>query len=116
MPREKTWSLKRTVQCKKCPWKKSTNPHEIPRGYSVDRHKALERTIADTADPFDLKPNMACHEEHEAHCVGWLDNQLGRGNNIPLRMQMMSCANAGEIRTIGEQYESFADTLPKEDL
>jgi len=27
---------------------------------------------------------------------------------------MMSCANAGDIRTIGEQHESFADTLPKE--
>lgn len=36
-----------TTQCKKCPWKKGTNPNEIPNGYSVGKHEHLENTIAD---------------------------------------------------------------------
>ena len=25
---------------------------------------------------------MACHEMEAAHCIGWLNHQLGLGNNI----------------------------------
>lgn len=111
---DKGWALKRTVQCAKCPWKVSTDPRTIPRGYSEEKHRALRVTIA---EPGALHPRsaavMACHEEHEAHCVGWLVNQLGPGNNIGLRLRMISCTNAGEIRTIGPQHETFDATLPK---
>jgi hypothetical protein len=55
---------------------------------------------------------MACHETDDAHCIGWLVNQIGPGHNIPLRIQMMSCANAEHIRLRGEQHETFEDTLP----
>lgn len=58
---------------------------------------------------------MACHEHEpgdEAHCVGWLMNQLGPGNNIGLRLKMMSCENAKHIKLDGEQHETFEDTLP----
>lgn len=59
---------------------------------------------------------MACHEHslgEEAHCIGWLMNQLGPGNNIALRMKMLSCENAHRIRLDGEQHETFEATLPK---
>jgi hypothetical protein len=109
-----TWRLKRTTQCAKCPWRKDVDPHTIPNGYSEERHRALESTIA--SDPLlsVLKPThaMACHETHDAHCLGWLINQIGPGNNIGLRMQMSSCENADRIRLIGEQHETFGDTLP----
>lgn len=116
----RNWKLKRTVQCAKCPWKVSTNPHEIPRGYSVEKHKALAKTIAKPADVSALltgEPQhvMACHDEHEAHCVGWVMHQLGPGNNIALRLQMRNCENAGELRTVGEQHQRFEDTLPHEE-
>ena len=111
------WSLKRTQQCKKCPWRVDVDPHDIPNGYDVEKHKGLVSTIADQDSPAcglyagEMRV-MACHETHDAHCIGWLVNQLGPGNNIPLRLQMLSCENRDRIRTVGEQHATFEDTLP----
>lgn len=55
---------------------------------------------------------MACHEGHDAHCIGWLHNQLGVGNNIGLRLQMMNCENIRHIRLDGDQHETLEDTFP----
>lgn len=78
-------------------------------------HAALS-ALAPFADPGRLNFGpinvFACHETDDAHCVGWLVNQLGPGNNIGLRIQMISCVNAKTIRLRGEQHESFEDTLP----
>jgi len=108
------WRLKRTAQCRHCPWLVGVDPHEIPNGYCVDKHKALESTIARPGELFVERGAMACHETHDAHCVGWLANQLGPGNNIPLRLRMLSCENGDRIRLRGEQHETFEDTLPPE--
>lgn len=110
--------LKRTAQCAKCPWRKDVNPRDIPNGYDEDKHKALKNTIAIPGDLSGLlAPDlraMACHESHDAHCIGWLVNQLGSGNNIALRIAMRKCTNADQIRLRGEQHECFEDTLLKE--
>lgn len=107
------WRLKRTAQCRKCPWLVGTNPHEIPNGYSEERHRALEQTIAHPSDGiFGALKTMACHEGNDAHCVGWLVNQVGPGNNIGLRIRMMTCDNASKIRLRGDQHQRFEDTLP----
>jgi hypothetical protein len=106
------WKLKRTRQCKKCPWRIETNPHDIPNGYSETKHRALESTIAKPGDIRGSVAAMACHETHDAHCIGWLVNQGGPGNNIGLRIRMISCENAKAIRLRGEQHECFEDTLP----
>ena len=108
-----TWKLKRTAQCAKCPWHVDVDPHEIPNGYSEDKHRALACTIAEPGLG-SLRHNraMACHETHDAHCIGWLVNQLGPGNNIGLRMRMMRCENGKSIRLRGDQHECFEDTLP----
>lgn len=109
------WKLKRTAQCAKCPWQVGVDPHDIPNGYCEQKHRALSSTIAREND-FSFLSNrlhiMACHETHDAHCIGWLVNQLGPGNNIGLRLQIMSCENAKKIRLRGEQHETFEDTLP----
>lgn len=110
----KTWELKQTKQCAKCPWLKSTNPLEIPGGYSVELHQGLRVAIA---DPDGINLNgplqaMACHETHTSHCLGWLANQVGRGNNIALRLALSSCSNVDQVELIGEQHETFDDTLP----
>ena len=113
-----TWKLKRTAQCAKCPWKVAVNPHDIPDGYSEEAHAALADTIAKPDAPLDLTAPlrvMACHETvvgDETHCVGWLAHQLGRGNNIMLRLAMHNCENVHKIRTIGPQHQTFEDTLP----
>jgi Family of unknown function (DUF6283) len=110
--------LKRTRQCKKCPWRKGVNPHDIPNGYDLEKHRALACTIAEPGDISALFAGeqrvMACHETHDAHCLGWLMNQLGPGNNLALRVQMMTCENLSSVRLRGEQHETFADTLPRQ--
>jgi hypothetical protein len=107
--------LTRTVQCKKCPWKKSTDPNTIPDGYSCLLHGALKNTIA---EPGSLRqtPAMACHQSaigKETYCIGWLYNQLGVGNNIHLRFRIRQFANLKDIRIVGEQHQTFEETLPK---
>jgi hypothetical protein len=111
------WKLRRTAQCKKCPWIAGSDPRQIPNGYCETKHRALEGTIAKPGDLSFLAggglPAMACHETDEAHCVGWLVNQLGPGNNIGLRLRMSACANVHKIKLRGEQHARFEDTLPE---
>ena len=84
-----TFKLSRTKQCSKCPWKVSTNPHEIPNGYCTEKHAALKDTIAEPGEiRFDRKA-MACHQSKE-------------GNE-----------QFGEIEIVGKQHKHFKDTLPK---
>jgi hypothetical protein len=107
--------LKRTAQCVKCPWLKRVNPFDIPDGYDVAKHAALACTIAEPGALLDFGAPlqvMACHETDDAHCVGWLHNQLGEGNNIRLRIAMHRCENIGRLRLRGAQHATFADTLP----
>lgn len=54
------------------------------------------------------------HPGAERVCVGWLANQLGPGNNLPLRL--WASRNLTEpLELVGEQHETFEDTLPPED-
>jgi hypothetical protein len=112
------FTLKRTVQCAKCPWKVATNPHEIPDGYCEVKHANLADTIAKEGEYNLGRPLrvMACHHSKEEmeHCVGWVHNQLGIGNNIGLRLNMLNCENIGDLRIVGDQHERFEDTLPKQ--
>lgn len=112
-----TWKLKHVRQCAKCPWKISTDPRDIPDGYSEQAHRDLASTIADLGSYRLGAPlrAMSCHEHPvgaEAHCVGWLMHQLGPGNNIAMRLQMMSCENLGQVQLDGPQHMTFEETLP----
>lgn len=106
------WKLKRTRQCEKCPWRVETDPYDIPNGYSAEKHRALKDTIDDGRSIFGSNRVMACHETDDAHCIGWLVNQLGHGNNIGMRIRMMSCENGDRIQLRGEQHDTFEETLP----
>lgn len=111
--------LKRTKQCAKCPWRIDVDPNDIPNGYSREKHAALSGTIARDGDLSFLSGAplriMACHETHDAHCLGWLMNQLGPGNNIGLRLAMLNCENIRDVNLVGEQHRCFEDTLPSGD-
>ncbi len=106
-------------QCKKCPWLKSVDPHDIPNGYCELKHAALKNTIARPGDLSGIRSGsmrvMACHESlpgKERECVGWVANQLGPGNNIGLRFRALD-GRYSDLQLIGEQHETFEDTLPK---
>lgn len=107
--------LGRTRQCKKCPWRKDVDPNGIPNGYCEVKHEALAETIAIPGSLNYSGKVMACHESKvgkEQHCIGWLYNQMGEGNNIGLRIQMRHCENLKNMRVVGEQHSNFEDTLP----
>lgn len=60
---------------------------------------------------------MACHETKvggELPCVGWLVHQLGPGNNLGLRLAVISGRVDGNVKTVGPQHETFEDTLPND--
>lgn len=98
-------------QCKKCPWKVTTNPLEIPGRYSVRKHRNLKSTIANPGEITCEIRAMACHETEESYCIGWLMNQLGPGNNITLRLKMLDY-DLSQVKLVGKQHETFKDTLP----
>ncbi len=114
-------SKKPRKQCAKCPWRKDVDPYDIPDGYDPELHADLKGTIAEPADPRSLAPGvplhiMACHETYkgkERPCVGWLVNQLGPGNNLALRLAIISGRIDADIELAGEQHERFEDTLPR---
>lgn len=93
-------------QCAKCPWKIGVDPRGIPNGYCEMKHAGLAGTIAEpgrfAAGALHI---MACHETANTPCVGWLMNQLGPGNNLPLRMAVMTDRIDGNVVTIGPQHE-----------
>jgi len=105
------------LQCAKCPWKKSVDPHDIPDGYTEEAHRALKSTIAEgPASLYGDLRLMACHEYPkgaEKPCVGWMVNQLG-DNNLGLRLQVIMGKVDGDVRTVGEQHACFEDTLPQD--
>jgi hypothetical protein len=115
----------RPNQCKACPWKTSTVPErDIPGGYCESLHADLRKTIAEPGR-FSFgsgqRTVMACHESspgREQVCTGWLMHQLGPGNNLGLRLQMMRPEIAERIKLVrldGPQHERFEDTLPQHD-
>ena len=105
-------------QCKTCPWKVTTDPvRDIP-GYDVKLARKLTATIAPAAS-FEgfggTQQVMACHYSptgREVHCVGWLANQLGPGNNLALRLRAMT-GEFGRFQLDGDQHERYEDTLPR---
>lgn len=109
------FKLTRTKQCKTCPWKKDADPFDIP-GYDEQKHRDLKSSIAQGLNVFQSTIKvMACHyseEGDEQYCIGWLQNQLGDGNNIALRLVFRNCENYKDIETYGPQHQNFEDTLP----
>jgi hypothetical protein len=58
---------------------------------------------------------MACHHSKpgaEFACAGWVHNQLGPGNNIAVRLAVMTGSLPVPV-VDGDQHETFDDTLPE---
>jgi Family of unknown function (DUF6283) len=106
-------------QCTHCPWKLSTNPHEIPNGYSTTKHRSLLSTVRPGLESLvgGLRM-MACHESKvgkELPCVGWIANQAGIGNNLGLRLALLRGVVDGNVETVGPQHETLEETFPDDE-
>jgi hypothetical protein len=110
---------KTVVQCKTCPWRVGCVPEEDIPGYNLNLAKKLDATIATGDESLReiLSPTvriMACHYSKpnaEIHCAGWLHNQLGVGNNLAVRLRVMTGAMPVP-RVSGDQHGRYEDTLP----
>ena len=108
---------KTIAQCKSCPWRIDRVPDKDIPNYREELHKNLTSTIANPGEVRfgGVRHVMACHYSKpgaEFACAGWIHNQRGVGNNIGVRLALMSGAMpVPEID--GEQHERFEDTLPK---
>jgi hypothetical protein len=91
---------------------------DIPNGYSVELHEDLRGTIAEpgACSLFQSTQRiMACHYSkvgEEFPCAGWLHHQIGAGNNVWLRIEVMR-GRMPVPEVLGEQHQSFDDTLPR---
>lgn len=104
-------------QCKTCPWREGASTARIPR-YDRAKHEALADTIAEPATLAPLARGglriMACHystDTAEIPCVGWVAHQLGRGNNLALRLYAVRHPEIANVRTVGPQRERFEQTF-----
>lgn len=61
-----------TTPCASCPWRRDSDPHEIPN-FELDKARKLVCTVGDGSD--DFRPIMACHGSTEVcnrPCVGYV--------------------------------------------
>lgn len=119
--RDPEGAQKRVHQCKSCPWKVNCDPVTDIPGYVPELARKLDCTIA--TDPMESATPvlaggtmhmMACHYSkpgEEFACAGWLENQLGVGNNLGLRLLMVKGRLPVPV-TEGEQHQRYEDTLP----
>ena len=108
--------MSKVHQCKSCPWRVGVVPETDIPGYSRAKHCDLKQTIRTGMESLVASgpiPVMACHKSQEGRefaCAGWLDNQLGPGNNLALRMAVMSGRQPVPV-VDGPQHERFQDTI-----
>jgi hypothetical protein len=100
-------------QCANCPWKVGADLRQIP-SYDPKLHDGLRGTIAED-ESFTPTRGMACHhaelgKEKELPCAGWLHHQIGPGNSIPARLNVMNGRLPVPV-VHGDQYETFEETL-----
>lgn len=105
---------KELAQCQSCPWKVSCVPdRDIPNGYSRALHRGLKKTIAEPGSICGTDTAMACHYSRpgeEFPCAGWLYHQIGDGNNIAARLNVMR-GMWPVPKVDGKQHRTFEATL-----
>jgi len=112
----KSCSLNKTVvQCKSCPWRIDCVPDRDIPNYAPELHVGLDKTIRSGLETMFQKERhiMACHYSkpgEEFPCAGWLANQLGSGNNIGVRLSVMT-GSMSTPEIDGPQHETFEETL-----
>lgn len=106
---------KTVKQCRSCPWRIDCEPMRDIPNYDPELACGLTRTIRSGLESLfvDKLHIMACHyskPDEEFACAGWLHNQIGPGNNLGVRLRVMT----GQLpvpEVDGEQHENYENTL-----
>lgn len=106
---------KEVHQCKTCPWRVDCDPMTDIPNYVPGLHHKLDNTIRSGLETLGCKTMhvMACHYSkpgEEFPCAGWLYNQIGPGNNLGVRLRVMTGQMPVPVID-GAQYETFEETL-----
>lgn len=106
--------VREVKQCKSCPWRVGSVPGRDIPGYDRALHEGLRETVEGGLGSLGQSiKRMACHVSRpgkDVVCAGWLENQLGVGNNFAVRLAVV----AGDLPAPvvdGEQHESLEATL-----
>jgi hypothetical protein len=107
---------KRLKQCKSCPWRVDCVPDKDIPNYVPELARKLDRTCQSGLRTLGQREMhvMACHYSkpgEEFPCAGWLHNQLGPGNNIAVRLRVITGSMPVSV-VDGDQHERYEDTLP----
>lgn len=104
-------------QCKSCPWRVDCVPDRDIPNYVPDLHAKLDASIQSGLQTMFCRVRhvMACHHSkpgEEFPCAGWLHHQIGPGNNIGVRIAVMT-GHYPVPEIDGDQHETFEATLPE---
>lgn len=108
--------LSHTTQCKTCPWRVEASLEDIPR-YSRAQLEDLEESCNQSGISSLSSHAMMCHHAKSNEfrpCLGWLVYAIGPGQNFGARMIANNIKNLGDVQLLGEQHETFQDTLREE--
>lgn len=103
--------MKMVKQCESCPWRVDVKPsRDVPNfGPGIyDRMQASLRTgLESMAEKTRLV--MECHNGKRGAnrpCAGWLHHQIGVGNNLGVRLAVMT-GRSPVPKIDGEQHENL---------
>jgi hypothetical protein len=103
--------VKAVRQCKTCPWRVDVVPSRDVPNYDpgiYDRMRASLRTGIDSIRE-TTRMVMECHNGKKGAnraCAGWLHHQIGVGNNLGVRMRVIT-GHLPVPKVVGEQHEDL---------
>jgi len=99
-------------------WSTSASCRRSPAGRRISPTRAVgsadDSMCANRAGQTSQTRSRGAQRNCELPCVGWLVNQIGPGNNIGLRLAVLSGQVDADVRTIGPQHSTFEETMPRE--
>lgn len=98
-------------QCKTCPWKTSVVPSRDVPNYDPGIYERMQASLRTGVESMTEKVRlvMECHNGKRGAnrpCAGWLHHQLGVGNNLGVRLAVIS-GRMPAPKVVGEQHEDL---------
>ena len=98
-------------QCKTCPWRVAVKPSRDVPDYDPGIYERMQSTLRSGIDAMfeRVRVVMECHNGKRGAkraCAGWLHHQIGIGNNLGVRLSVMT-GRLPVPKVSGPQHETF---------